>query len=104
MDSKAQKTLNIHTVLIRDTYMVQAIINIPEHTNQLLNIVKAKYGLKDKSQAIERMAEEYEEIVLEKPFKPAMQKKLERRLADMKKGIRTTRMTQKEALEYLKGL
>ena len=41
--------------------MVKAIININENTNRLLNILKAKYGLKDKSEAIEKMAEEYEE-------------------------------------------
>ncbi len=45
--------------------MVQAIIDIEEHTNQILNIVKAKFGLKDKSQAIDMMAEQYEEEVLE---------------------------------------
>ena len=32
--------------------MVQAMIDISEHTNRVLNIVKAKFGLKDKSQAI----------------------------------------------------
>jgi hypothetical protein len=34
--------------------MVQAIINIEENTNRILNILKAKYGLKDKNQAIDR--------------------------------------------------
>ncbi len=32
--------------------MTQAVINIDENTNRVLNIVKAKFGLKDKSQAI----------------------------------------------------
>lgn len=50
--------------------MVKAIINVKEHTNKLLNIIKAKYGLKDKSQAIDKMAEEYEEKVLEIELKP----------------------------------
>jgi hypothetical protein len=50
--------------------MVQAIIDINERTNRILNILKAKYGLKDKSQAIERMAEEYEENLLEPALKP----------------------------------
>ena len=45
--------------------MVQAIINIKENTNRVLNILKAKYGLKDKSQAIDIMAEEYEQEILE---------------------------------------
>ena len=36
--------------------MVKAIVTIDERTNRILNIVKAKYGLKDKSQAINLMA------------------------------------------------
>ena len=50
--------------------MVQAIINIDEHTNRILNIVKAKYGLKDKSSAIELMATQYEEKILEPELRP----------------------------------
>ena len=56
--------------------MVQAIINIDERTNRVLNIVKAKYGLKDKSAAINKMAAEYEEEILEPPLKPEYIKKL----------------------------
>ena len=36
--------------------MVQAIITIDDETNRVLNMVKAKFNLKDKSQAIEVMA------------------------------------------------
>lgn len=50
--------------------MVQAIINIDEHTNRILNIIKAKYGLKDKSSAIDLMATQYEEEILEPELKP----------------------------------
>jgi len=50
--------------------MVKAIIDIKEETNKILNIIKAKYGLKDKSQAIDKMAEEYEEQVLEVELRP----------------------------------
>ena len=50
--------------------MVQAIINIEEHTNRILNIIKAKYGLKDKSSAIDFMATQYEEEILEPELKP----------------------------------
>ena len=54
--------------------MVQAIINITENANRVLNIVKAKYGLKDKSAAINAMAQEYKDQVLERPFRPAFVK------------------------------
>ena len=58
--------------------MVQAIITVGEHTNQILNIVKAKYALKDKSQAIEKMAQEYEENVLEPELRPEYIEKAQR--------------------------
>lgn len=57
--------------------MVQAIINIDERTNRILNIIKAKYGLKDKSAAINQMAIEYEKEILEPELKPEYIKKLE---------------------------
>lgn len=50
--------------------MVQAIINIKENTNRILNILKAKYGLRDKSQAIDIMAKEYEQEILEPQLRP----------------------------------
>ncbi len=50
--------------------MVQAIIDIKENTNRVLNILKAKYGLKDKSQAIDIMAKEYEQEILEPELRP----------------------------------
>ena len=40
--------------------MVQAIINIDDRTNKILNAVKAKYGLKDESAAIDFIVAEYE--------------------------------------------
>jgi hypothetical protein len=58
--------------------MVQAIINIDDRTNRILNIIKAKYGLKDKSAAIEHMAYEYEEEILEPELKPEYIEKLKR--------------------------
>lgn len=50
--------------------VVQAVISISEHANRVLNVVKAKYSLKDKSQAIEVMATEYEQEVLEPELRP----------------------------------
>jgi len=51
--------------------MVQAIINIQEDTNRILNIIKAKHGLKDKSDAINLMAKEYSESILEPELNPS---------------------------------
>ncbi|TAL46868.1 DUF2683 domain-containing protein [archaeon] len=59
--------------------MVKAIIDIDKKTNNVLNIVKAEYGLKDKSQAINRMAEEYKRFVkIEPEVRPEYIKKLKK--------------------------
>ena len=58
--------------------MVKAIINIDNHTNRVLNIVKAKYGLNDKSHAIETIAAQYEEEILEPQLRPEYIEKIKR--------------------------
>lgn len=55
--------------------MVQAIINITEHSNRILNIIKAKYGLRDKSEAINVVVEEYEDAILEPGLRSEYAKK-----------------------------
>jgi len=66
--------------------MVQAIINIEDKTNRVLNIVKAKFGLKDKSESIDMMAEQYEKEILEPQLRPEYVDKLQR--IKKEKGIR----------------
>ena len=56
--------------------MVQAVINIDENTNRVLNIVKAKFGLKDKSEAINLVVNEYEQTALEPELRPEYKIKL----------------------------
>ncbi len=58
--------------------MVQAVINIDENTNRVLNIVKAKFGLRDKSQAINIVVNEYEESFLEPQLRPEYISKLKK--------------------------
>ena len=50
--------------------MVKAIVEINERTNRILNILKAKHGLKDKSQALNLMAQQFELCVLEPELRP----------------------------------
>lgn len=66
--------------------MVQAMVNISNDANQILNIVKAKFGLKDKSEAINMMAEQYEQELLEPRLRPEYAAKLQR--VKTEKGIR----------------
>lgn len=56
--------------------MPKAMVEISEKANRILNIVKAKYDLKDKSQALNRMAEEFGETLLEPQLRPEYVKKL----------------------------
>jgi hypothetical protein len=58
--------------------MVQAVTNIDENTNRVLNIVKAKFGLKDKSQPINVVVNEYEENFLEPKLRPEYKDKLQK--------------------------
>lgn len=58
--------------------MVKAIIDINENTNKVLGIIKAEFGLKDKSQAINKLAEEYEELVFEPRIKASYLKRLKK--------------------------
>ena len=66
--------------------MVQAMININEEANKVLNIVKAKYGLKDKSEAINVVVKEYEESFLEPELRPEFIEKIKQ--IEKQKSIR----------------
>ena len=58
--------------------MVKAIVDISNDANRVLNVIKAEYGLKDKSEAIDKMAEEYEEMIFEPKLKPSYLRKLKK--------------------------
>lgn len=50
--------------------MVKSVINLTERESRIINIVKAKYGLKDKSQALSVILNRYEECELEPQLRP----------------------------------
>jgi len=56
--------------------MVQSIIDLGENEDRILNIVKAKYGLKNKSQAVAILVKVYENSFLEPELKPEYLDKL----------------------------
>ena len=58
--------------------MVQAMIDISEEVNHILNIVKARYKLKDKSEAISKIVIECGENIIEPELRPEYLKKLEK--------------------------
>jgi hypothetical protein len=56
--------------------MVQALIELDENTNRVLNIVKAKYGFKDKGEAVQFVVSSYIEIEDEPELKPEFIEKI----------------------------
>jgi hypothetical protein len=58
--------------------MVQAMIEIPKEANHILNIVKARYNLKTKSEAIAKIVIECGGNILEPELRPEYLEKLQR--------------------------
>lgn len=65
--------------------MVQSIIDLEENVDRVLNIIKAKYGLKNKSQAVSVLIQIYEDTFLEPELRPEYFEKLKK--IDKEKGI-----------------
>ncbi|MFA5070993.1 MAG: antitoxin [Candidatus Pacearchaeota archaeon] len=65
--------------------MVQSIIDLGENEDRILNIVKAKFGLKNKSQAVAMVTKVYGESFLEFELRPEYLEKLMK--IDKEKGI-----------------
>ncbi len=58
--------------------MVQNIIDIGDREDRILNIVKAKFGLRNKSEAVAFITKIYEESFLEPELKPEYLDKLDK--------------------------
>ncbi|MDD2613491.1 MAG: DUF2683 family protein [Methanosarcina sp.] len=56
--------------------MIQARVKLSDRTNQVLNIVKAKFNLKDKSAALDLVVAQYEEKILESQYRPEFIKEM----------------------------
>ena len=76
--------------------MVQSIIDLGEHEDRILNIVKAKYGLKNKSAAIAMLTKIYSESFLEPELRPEYIDKL--------KKIRKGKYNQFSSIDELRKL
>ncbi len=58
--------------------MVNAMIKISDQANQILNIVKARHNLRDKSEAIEYVTLSYGQELLEPKLRPDYREKLKK--------------------------
>ena len=56
--------------------MVQAIVNLGEREDRVLTIVKGKFGLKNKSEAINLVIGKFEQELLEPRLRPEYKTKL----------------------------
>ena len=65
--------------------MVQAMIEIPEEANHILNIIKARYNLKTKSEAIAKIVIECGANIIEPELRPEYLEKLQK--LEKEKGV-----------------
>jgi|GEM_PF-1567792 hypothetical protein len=65
--------------------MVKAIIDISEHSNWMLNMVKAKYKLRTKSEAIDKLFDMFDDEELGLELRPEFVRKI--KAQEKEKGI-----------------
>ena len=75
--------------------MVQAMININERSNKILNIIKAMYSLKNKSEALDYVMKDYEEKLLQPELRPEF-------IKEMKKLIKTADLIEYSSINELR--
>jgi len=62
--------------------MVKALITLDDRNNRILNIIKAKFGHSNKSEAIEWLIERYESELLEPELHPEFIKRMSKRASE----------------------
>ena len=77
--------------------MIQALLKLDENTNRVLSVVKAKYGLKDKGEAIELVVKRYIESEDEPELRPEFIKKI--RQIEKQKSIKVTNFAKRYGLK-----
>jgi hypothetical protein len=58
--------------------MPKVVVHLSEHANRIVDAAKAREGMKRKSEAIEHIIEQYEELLLDPALKPGFAAALER--------------------------
>jgi len=78
--------------------MVNALLQLNENTNRVLNVVKAKFGLKDKSEAVELVVSKYIEFEDEPELKPSFIKQMAK--IQKQKSISVDNFSKRYGLNY----
>ena len=78
--------------------MVQALVKIDDATNRVLGVVKAKYGLKDKGEAIVLVVNKY----LEEEYEPELRLEFIEKIRNIEKqkSIRVKDFAQRYGLKH----
>ena len=82
--------------------MVQAIVEIGEHEDRILTIVKGKFGFKNKSDAVNFVISRFEQDLLEPELRPEFVQKIQnmdkkgkftmyKTLSDLRKDVENQR-------------
>ena len=71
------------------------MININERSNKILNIIKAMYSLKNKSEALDYVMKDYEEKLLQPELRPEF-------IKEMKKSIKTADLIEYSSINELR--
>ena len=58
--------------------MPKAVVELSEHANRVVNVVKARDGLRCKSEALESIIEAYEDAILDPALRPDLANDLQR--------------------------
>ena len=75
--------------------MVQMLVKLEENEDRVLTIVKGKYGLKNKSEAVRFVIDKFEEEMLEPSLRPEYLEKLNK--IKKQKGIEFRSMAELRA-------
>lgn len=92
----------VYTPNTQEIFMVSARMEINDYTNKVLNVIKVKHDLKDKSEALNKFAEICGEIFVEKKPSDEYVKRVLRIAKNYEKN-RNRKMTIKE-LDKLCGV
>jgi len=76
---------------------------VDEYTNRILMVIKAKYGLRDKGQALNKLAHETEDKYIEEEVREGYIKEITRAIKEHEKKHPKRRMSIKE-LDQLCGI
>jgi len=70
--------------------------NVSEYTNRVLGVIKEKYGLKDKSEALDKFAEMFGSEFVELELREDVMREMIRACKEHERKYKNRRMTQEE--------